>query len=138
MTEQGGLLNRLDDALLDGPGGEAEAVLIYAAREIEQLSPNDPMPSCLRALADVLVKARTAFVGERPSTPDDLGACLGAMRAVAEVCERETHVQPERVLGLLMPVLDVLGAVHSAYPLALVGAIGRFGVANDNQEEERP
>jgi len=53
-----GLLERLDESLLDGPGGEAEAPLIYAAIEIERLSPNDPVPSCLRALADVLIEER--------------------------------------------------------------------------------
>lgn len=52
------LLHRLDEALLDGPGGEAEAPLIYAAVEMERLSPNDPMPSCLRALAGVLAEER--------------------------------------------------------------------------------
>lgn len=58
-SDQGNtLLGRLDEALLDGPGGEAEAPLIYAAREIERLSPNDPVPSCLRALADVLAVER--------------------------------------------------------------------------------
>lgn len=52
------LLQRLDESLLDGPGGEAEAPLIYAALEIERLSPNDPVVSCLRQLADVLAQER--------------------------------------------------------------------------------
>lgn len=52
------LLERLDDALLDGPGGDAEGPLIYAAVEIERFSPNDPTPSCLRALAEVLAEER--------------------------------------------------------------------------------
>jgi hypothetical protein len=51
----GTLLERLDGALLVG---EAETLLIYAAREIERLSPHDPVPSCLRALADVLAEER--------------------------------------------------------------------------------
>lgn len=54
------LLRRLDESLLDGPGGESEAVLIYAANEIEQLSPHDPITSCLRALAEVLRNDRDA------------------------------------------------------------------------------
>jgi hypothetical protein len=59
------LLYRLDDALLDGPGGGAEAPLIYAAQEIERLSPNDPMPSCLRSLAEVLGDERARIEGEK-------------------------------------------------------------------------
>lgn len=54
------LLARLDESLLDGPGGEAEAPLIYAAVEIERLSPHDPVPSCLRGLAGVLAAERAA------------------------------------------------------------------------------
>lgn len=57
-SSDGTLLRRLDESLLDGPGGDAEAVLIYAAHEIEQLSPNDPVPSCLRVLAEVLIEER--------------------------------------------------------------------------------
>jgi hypothetical protein len=52
------LLHRLDEALLDGPGGEVEAVLIYAAMEIKRLSPHDPTPGLLRAFAAVLIEER--------------------------------------------------------------------------------
>jgi hypothetical protein len=60
MTSGGSdaLLRRLDEALLDGPGGDAEAPLVYAAVEIERLSPNDPVPRCRRALSEVLAEAR--------------------------------------------------------------------------------
>jgi hypothetical protein len=62
-------LDRLDEALLDGPGGDAEEPLIYAAVEIERLSPNDPVPSCLRALAGVLAEMRATSDSEAERQP---------------------------------------------------------------------
>lgn len=57
-TARESLLRRLDRLLMDGPGGEAEGVLVYAANELFSLSPDDPAPNYLIAFAEALAEER--------------------------------------------------------------------------------